>query len=49
MSIIETVPMKVFVTRIVSRLLSMRMKISQGKDDLVSSESGLYLLSNLNF
>ncbi|KAI3471008.1 hypothetical protein Pfo_027671 [Paulownia fortunei] len=40
LSIIETVPMKVYVNRIVSGLLAMRMKISQGKINLVSSESG---------
>ncbi|KAL0382271.1 UNVERIFIED_CONTAM: hypothetical protein Scaly_0514400 [Sesamum calycinum] len=40
LSIIETVPVKVYVDRIVSRLLSMSMKISQGKVNSVSSESG---------
>ncbi|KAK4436389.1 hypothetical protein Salat_0802600 [Sesamum alatum] len=40
LSIIETVPVKVYVNRIVSRLLSMSMKISQGKVNSVSSESG---------
>ncbi|KAK6121966.1 hypothetical protein DH2020_044289 [Rehmannia glutinosa] len=40
LSIIETVPMKDCVNRIVFRLLSMRIKISQGKINLVSSESG---------
>ncbi|KAL3650395.1 hypothetical protein CASFOL_006798 [Castilleja foliolosa] len=40
LSIIETVPMKDFVSRVVVRLLSMRIKISLGKINLVSSESG---------
>ncbi|GFP81707.1 uncharacterized protein at3g06530 [Phtheirospermum japonicum] len=41
LSIIETVPMKDYVSRVVVRLLSMRINISQGKINLVSSESGL--------
>ncbi|KAL0403042.1 UNVERIFIED_CONTAM: hypothetical protein Sradi_1945000 [Sesamum radiatum] len=40
LSIIETVPVKVYVNRVVSRLLSMSMKISQGKVNSVSSLSG---------
>ncbi|GFP80107.1 uncharacterized protein at3g06530 [Phtheirospermum japonicum] len=40
LSIIETVPMKDYVSRVVVRLLSIRINISQGKINLVSSESG---------
>ncbi|PIN11747.1 hypothetical protein CDL12_15648 [Handroanthus impetiginosus] len=40
LSIIETVPLKAYVDRMVSRLLVMRMKLSQAKNNLASSESG---------
>ncbi|KAL6531214.1 hypothetical protein OROHE_014283 [Orobanche hederae] len=40
LSMIETVPMKDYVSRMVIRLLSMRINISQGKRNLLSSESG---------
>lgn len=45
LSIIETVPMKVYVDRIVSRLLATRMKISEGKINVISSESGLFFFA----
>ncbi|KAL3837868.1 hypothetical protein ACJIZ3_022459 [Penstemon smallii] len=40
LSIVETFPMKGYVNRIISKFLSVRMKISKGKLDLVSSEAG---------
>ncbi|KAK4480629.1 hypothetical protein RD792_013707 [Penstemon davidsonii] len=40
LSIVETFPMKGYVNRIISKFLSVGMKISKGKLDLVSSEAG---------
>ncbi|KAL6526925.1 hypothetical protein OROGR_016015 [Orobanche gracilis] len=40
LSMIETIPMKDYVSRVVVRLLSMRINISQGRIHLLSSESG---------
>ena len=41
LSIIETVPVKHFVNRIVSKLLYACMRLSQRKNEPMSSESGL--------
>lgn len=49
LSMIKTVPMKAFVSRIVSRLLATQMKFSQGKFNAVLSELGLYFWLVSNF